>query len=46
MYSLLNSLPQEADSDGNSDQKLNFEEFSALFNNLANRPELKNLFTL
>uniref|UniRef100_A0A1X7VUT6 Phosphoinositide phospholipase C n=1 Tax=Amphimedon queenslandica TaxID=400682 RepID=A0A1X7VUT6_AMPQE len=43
---IIRKMFKEADSDGNSDQKLNFEEFSALFHNLANRPELKNLFTL
>lgn len=38
--------PQAADSDGNFDGKLNFEEFCTLFKELASRPELKRLFSL
>jgi len=37
---------QEADSDGNFDGKLNFEEFCSLFKDLATRPELRRLFNL
>ena len=37
---------QEADSDGNYDNKLDFEEFCSLFKDLATRPELRRLFNL
>ena len=43
---LFPCLPQAADSDGNFDGKLNFEEFCTLFKELASRPELKRLFNL
>lgn len=37
---------QDADSDGDYDGKLSFEEFCALFKELASRPELRRLFYL
>ena len=40
------TLSQEADSDGNYDGKLDFEEFCTLFKELASRPEIKRLFNL
>ena len=37
---------QDADSDGDYDGKLSFEEFCSLFKELASRPELRRLFYL
>lgn len=45
-YSCVPSFPQDADSDGNYDGKLSFDEFCSLFKELASRPELRRLFYL
>ena len=43
---MMSSCLQDADTEGVSDGKLNFEEFCTLFGELSERKELTNLFAL
>ena len=46
MWVKMSPCLQDADAEGVSDGKLNFEEFCTLFDELSERKELTNLFAL